>query len=81
MIQSYFKLLEYTARKRNGLPEKKVRAANSLRALFSEIDFSAETIPENNPEKMTALLTFIKGKKLAPDEQELLGELFAAKGR
>lgn len=54
---------------------KKLQAIKSVNEIISKIDFSVEEIPINNAEKLTVLLTSLKGGSLVKKEIELVKEI------
>ena len=75
MIKASLLLVDYISRKDGTINHDKQEAANAIIKLLSQIDFSAEVIPENNAERFARLLTSLKGKSLSKAETELLSEI------
>lgn len=58
---------------------RKIETVRTFRYLFDEIDFSSEEVPYEDIEKLTELLTFLKGKELNKCETNLVKELIENK--
>ena len=54
---------------------RKIETVRSFRELLNNIDFSSEIVPLEDFEKLTNLLTFLKGDKLNKCEMTLVKEL------
>ena len=75
MIKAYLIVTEYLLMNDKTTPANKLRAVHSVKMLLDNIDFSAEVIPGDNPEKLATLLSSIKGEPLTQDEYKLIDEL------
>ena len=75
MLKVNLILTDYLTGKKGGVDSEKLKAANSIRDLLTQIDFTAETIPENNMDMFVRLLTSLKGKPLNKSENELVIEI------
>jgi hypothetical protein len=68
-------LTNYLTGEKSRKDDGKIRAAQSILALLSQIDFKAEVVPENNLKMFTRLLTSLKGEPLDKEESELVEEI------
>ena len=75
MLKVNLILTDYLTGKKGGVDSEKLKAADSIRDLLTQIDFTAETIPENNMDMFVRLLTSLKGKPLNKSENELVIEI------
>jgi len=75
MINTKLHLLEYAAQKSNGQCETKLEAINSIRNIASQIDFTAEIVPIDDPEKLIKLLVSLKGERLNGHEMDVVYEI------
>ena len=75
MIKANLLLSEYMSRKDSAANHNKQEAAYVIHELLSEIDFTAEVVPDCNKERFTRLLTSLKGKPLNKAETELVDEI------
>lgn len=50
-------------------------ALQTITELLSQIDFSAEVVPANNPERLIKLLVSLKGEQLNTSEMNLVYEI------
>ena len=58
---------------------RKIETVRTFRELLDEIDFSSEEVPYEDIEKLSELLTFLKGKELNKCETNLVKELIENK--
>jgi len=58
--------------------EMRLKRIQSFKELLSELDFTAEKIPEDSPERLVRILESIKGRRLEQDELDLVEEIFKA---
>ena len=56
---------------------RKIEAIRVFRELLKQIDFSSEIVPIENNEKLTEMLTSLKGKRLSGCETKLIEEITA----
>jgi hypothetical protein len=56
--------------------KRRLRSIRSVKELLSQLDFSVERIPEDNPERLIELLEELKGRRLDQGEEELVQEIF-----
>lgn len=75
MIQTKLLLLEYSVIKSPTVTKWKLKTIRTIRDLIAQIDFNAEVVPVDNEEKLSDLLTSLKGNKLSNDEMNLVKEL------
>lgn len=75
MIRINLLLKEYTLSDSDATQQAKLKAVQSIKALLTKIDHTAEEIPANNPEKLQRLLTSLKGEALNKDEMAVLKEI------
>jgi hypothetical protein len=54
---------------------RRLIALNSIKKTLSQIDFSAETVSVNDPEKLQTLITDLKGEDLSDYEKSVLNEI------
>ncbi len=54
------------------IEQKKLDAIKSVSGLLSQIDFNAEVVPYENPEKLTQLLISLKGNELSLEEKNII---------
>lgn len=59
----------------NARDQEKIKAAASIKALLSNIDLSAEVVPENNLGMLTRLLSSLKGASLNKNEVTIINEI------
>lgn len=71
MINTKLLLLEYSTRDTNG-PGDRLTAIQSLRGIISEIDFTSEVVPIDEPERLIKLLTSLKGEQLTGHEIDIV---------
>ena len=55
--------------------KERLKAIKSIIELLSEIDFTAEVIPEKDKDRLTRLLVSLKGKPLDENEIVLINEI------
>lgn len=55
--------------------DNRLLAIKSVREILKQIDFSAEVLPEEEPERMVKLLFSLKGEPLSGDEINLVYEM------
>ncbi len=53
----------------------KLQAIRGVKNLLMEIDFTAEVVPTENPNKLKNLLASLKGGLLSKEEENLIEEL------
>jgi hypothetical protein len=75
MLKVNLILTEYLTGIKGSVDSEKLKAAKSIKDLLTQIDFSAESVPENNPDMFVRLLVSLKGKPLNEAENELVMEI------
>jgi len=76
MIQTKLLLIEYAAYNDPiAQDHKKMQAIRGIKELLMKIDFNAEVIPLEDPNKLNILLVSLKGEALTTDESKLINEL------
>jgi hypothetical protein len=75
MLKVNLVLTEYLTGENGCFNSRKRKAAKSIKELLSQIDFSAESVPENNVDMFIRLLTSLKGQPLNEAENELVKEI------
>jgi hypothetical protein len=56
---------------------RKIETIRGLKELLNQIDFSSEIVPADDSERLTKVLTSLKGKELNRCESQLIEELIA----
>jgi hypothetical protein len=79
MIIEKLSKIEVTSKYKINSEYRKIETVRIFRELLHEIDFSSEEIPLEDIEKLTELLTFLKGKELNKCETNLIKELIENK--
>jgi hypothetical protein len=77
MLKVNLLLTEYLTGNNGGVNSGKRKAAKSIKELLTQIDFSAESVPENNVDMFIRLLTSLKGQPLNEAENELVKEIMS----
>jgi hypothetical protein len=54
---------------------RRLVALNSIKKTLSQIDFSAETVSVNDPERLKAMITDLKGEDLSDYEKSVVDEI------
>ena len=54
---------------------RKLVALNSIKKTLSQIDFNAETVSVNDPERLKAMITDLKGEDLSDYEKSVVDEI------
>ncbi len=73
-------VLNYYLKQNNGKKDYSMfNAASNIKKLLSELDLNAETIPENNLNMLTRLLTSLKGSQLENEEEKIVKEIVNCK--
>lgn len=75
MIKVNLVLADYLTGKGKNNNAEKVKAANSIKELLSQIDYKAEVVPEDSLEMFSRLLISLKGEPLNKEEKELAEEI------
>ena len=75
MIKVNLVLTRYMAAGVENVNPEKLKAAYFIKELLSQIDFTAEVIPENNTERFSRLLISLKGGPLNKYETALAEEI------
>lgn len=75
MIIEKLSKIEVTSKYKINSEYRKIETVRVFRKLLHEIDFSSEQVPFEDNEKLTELLTFLKGKELNKCEANLVKEL------
>ena len=75
MINTKLLLLEYAAQKINGQGHARLDAIQSIRGMVSQIDFTAEIVPIDEPERLIKLLTSLKGERLTGHEVDVIYDI------
>ena len=75
MIQTKLLLIEYSIINESKNNQWKLKTVRLIRDLLAQIDFSAEVVPVENVNKLTGLLTSLKGSDLNHEEKLLVKEL------
>lgn len=75
MLKVNLVLTEYLTGNNGGVNSGKRKAAKSIKELLTQIDFSAESVPENNVDMFIRLLTSLKGQPLNEAENEMVKEI------
>ncbi len=52
--------------------QKLLKSIESIKELLNQVDFSVETVPMKDINKLSQLLVFLKGKALNDDENKLV---------
>ncbi len=52
--------------------QKLLKSIESIKELLNQVDFSVETVPVEDIDKLSKLLIFLKGKALNSDENKLV---------
>ncbi|MCK5638945.1 MAG: hypothetical protein KAH67_09545 [Flavobacteriaceae bacterium] len=52
--------------------QKLLKSIESIKELLNQVDFSVETVPVEDTDKLSKLLIFLKGKALNSDENKLV---------
>lgn len=68
-------LAEYIHTNGNAKESGKLKAIATVKDLLSQVDHDAEIIPHNNVEKLSRLLTSLKGEPLNKEERLLVEEI------
>jgi hypothetical protein len=74
MINTKLLLLEYAA-KNSGANQERLAAIKSIKETISQIDFTAELVPIDNPERLLKLLLSLKGEQLNPYEISVIYDI------
>ena len=75
MIQTKLLIIEYSTVNDSEQNLLKLKTIRNLRNLLMQIDFTSETVPLENTEKLIELLTSLKGEKLTKEESNIAEEL------
>jgi len=75
MIQNIISKIKLSATFKIEEQVNKIVAANSLQELLNQIDFDAEIVQTNNPDKLKDLLISLKGKELSSHEVNIIQEI------
>lgn len=67
MINTKLILIENT-----DVDNKKLAAIKSIRGIISQIDFTSEVVPIDEPERLIKLLTSLKGEQLTGQEIDIV---------
>lgn len=67
MINTKLFLIEST-----DIDNKKLAAIKSIRGIISQIDFTSEVVPIDEPERLIKLLTSLKGEQLTGQEIDIV---------
>ena len=59
----------------NSREVKKLRMIESLLELLDKIDYTAEVVPFDDPDRFSRLLASLKGEPLSVEERELVKEI------
>jgi len=54
---------------------RRLVALNSIKKTLSQIDFNAETVSVNDPERLKAMITDLKGEDLSDYEKSVVDEI------
>ncbi len=75
MILDKLTMAEQTAKENIKISIRRISAAKSIKKLLEQIDFSSEVVPLEDEERLSQLMTTLKGKSLDDAEKELIKEL------
>jgi len=75
MINTKLLLLEYAARNNHEEEHASLAAIKSIRKMISQIDFSSEVVPIDNPERLIKLMASLKGEQLTGLEINILYDI------
>ena len=75
MIQTKLLLIEYSIINESKNNQWKLKTVRLIRDLLAQIDFGAEVVPVENANKLTGLLSSLKGSDLNHEEKLLVKEL------
>lgn len=75
MINTKLLLLEYTTHNHNEEGIARIAAIQSIRKIVSQIDFTAEEVPIDNPHRLIKLLVSLKGEQLNDHELNIVKEI------
>ncbi len=75
MINTKLLLLEYVAHNENGQGHAKLEAIKSIKGIISQIDFTAEVVPIDDPERLIKLLVSLKGEQLTGNEIDIIYDI------
>ncbi len=75
MINTKLLLLEYATHDNNGDGHARLDAIQSIRGIVSQIDFTAEIVPIDEPERLIKLLTSLKGEQLTGHEIDIVYDI------
>ena len=75
MINTKLLLLEYAAKNNHEEDNASLAAIKSIRKMISQIDFSSEVVPIDNPESLIKLVVSLKGEQLSALEINVLYDI------
>lgn len=75
MIIGKLKNAEFSIHDKIREEQNKLEAIQNIAKLFEEIDFSAEVLPEGDPERIIKLLVYLKGKPLNATETKVINDV------
>jgi len=75
MIQTKLLLLEYATINDSAQNHWKLTAIRGIKNIITQINFNAETVPLESPEKLKTLLSSLKGAGLTKEEGRVVEEL------
>ena len=72
MIAEKLKNVEFSIHDKIREEQNKLKAIKNIEKLLDEIDFSAEVLPEGDPERIIKLLVSLKGQPLNAIETKVI---------
>lgn len=75
MILDKLKIKEYDAERSNTFERSKQEAVKTISRLLTQIDYSTEVVPDEDPERLIKLLVSLKGDQLSSNEVNLVYEI------
>lgn len=75
MIIGKLKNVEFSIHDKIREEQNKLEAIQNIAKLFEEIDFSAEVLPEGDPERIIKLLVNLKGKPMNETETKVINDV------